>query len=942
MNRSPQEVAGGPEQPEHLVRLAAITRTWNWLGAVSSRAVNLPFVGASSARMMREVLTLLPEESEERSKLQQIEGTLSAFDGLDDDAKPSEVQAICVVLSSLYTPALLGLRLPPRSAQGELVIPNRRRRRRGRSGERGSNAEVEPDFQSTPSEPDVETSVDPADTSNQVAHADDATPAESGDSEPQSEAVTADLENDQDKKESDSEDAGEREFQRLLREAQKDTRRSRPDRPPGPRRLGFGHEAGTGRSLDVIKSLTPAQVEGLASTGIQNLGDLLMRLPVGFSHHHRADVESIDDSNPVVLRGTVQSRCTRWTSAGRRDEVVLSLSGEGTLVCRWLLQRPRGFTSWNHGAEIAVVGQVAQSEEEGLMILEAEPAGLDGRGSGSLPMYEQEGVDDRSFRRAMAEAVELVQGELKDWMPRNIQNKERLLNLDSALRDVHFPGNASGRGRERLAFDELFLLQLGVAWRARLGKSKGKAKGPRGFSHRANHQRLGQLSSQLGVRLTDEQELALDDIRRDLCRSSPMQRLLQGDVAAGKGRVAFFAAMMVAAAENQVAMVFNDAASAERAYVHAEPLLRALGVSSGLVSGAPNRGELDALRRGEFHVVYGTVELLGEEVAWRRLGLVVSMESTAIGMVMPGHLQSRDRRPDLLVVTRSLLPIRLVLMVYTAFELTTLKAPDTRGVQTFLLDSDERKNAYAQAATAVSEGQQIYVVFPVRDGKDLLSSQDAHRMADALRSEAFPSAAIGVYSSSMTRDERQRVFDDFVHRRIDVLVCTTFVEDGPEVENATIVMVEYADLHSCERLHRLRGHVSESRDGGRCYFVQSDSPEAAAKARLSQLLVERDGLALAELDLDGHGDRLASAEASGALPSLVCVDPRSNRGMMIRARDQAFQILQKDPELKFNSEMARMLNARWGEWLGELVPLVSQDRKSGNRGRGRNRRRRRR
>ena len=307
---------------------------------------------------------------------------------------------------------------------------------------------------------------------------------------------------------------------------------------------------------------------------------------------------------------------------------------------------------------------------------------------------------------------------------------------------------------------------------------------------------------------------------------------------------------------------------------------------------------------------------------------------------MPLDLARFERRPDLLVVTRSPLPLRLVLTVYSGFELTMVDSQGGRGVRTQVLGSDQRQEGYAEAATHVTAGRQVFVVFPVREGKDILSLNDAKRMAEALRSEAFPDAAIGVYSSAMSRDERQRVFDDFQHRRVDVLVCTTFIEDAPEVPNACTMMVEYADLHSIERLHRLRGHVNGAREGGRCYFIKSDEPNETMAANIGQLLSERDGVRLAELDLDGRDDaRVASAD-QGQLPVFRWMNPKTSRQLVFRAREQAFQVLHKDPTLKSNSEVARMLNERWGDWMGEYVSVGSGPKKGA--GRRRNRRRRRR
>jgi ATP-dependent DNA helicase RecG len=237
--------------------------------------------------------------------------------------------------------------------------------------------------------------------------------------------------------------------------------------------------------------------------------------------------------------------------------------------------------------------------------------GLDGRGSGLLPEYRIEGLSEERARAIMRAALRSIEGVLEDPLPVDLLEAHRLLHLEEALRDAHFPSNTTGRGQVRLAFEELLLLQLGVAWRA------GKGRGERGPGHKALHELVGDLAWQHSVSLDDSQELAFSDVRRDLRRTRPMARLLQGDVGTGKGLVAQMAALVVAANGAQVAMVFPDALAAERRFLHVEAQLRSIGVAAVCVGDGPDRAQADALRRGEARIVYGTRALLAPDLEWR-------------------------------------------------------------------------------------------------------------------------------------------------------------------------------------------------------------------------------------------------------------------------------------------------------------------------------------
>ena len=234
---------------------------------------------------------------------------------------------------------------------------------------------------------------------------------------------------------------------------------------------------------------------------------------------------------PVVVRGPIRWRLVRLTAHGRRWEVALGDDSAPPLLVRWFREAPRGWDRWEAGQEVGLFGEVREAED-GPTMYEAEPLGLYGRGSLMLPEYAVEGVDNRRLQDGMAKALEAVEGQLKDWLPKSIREQHRLLALDEAFRDAHFPANATRRGRLRLAFDELFTIQVGVAWKS------GRGKPGRGIAHKPVHTGIGQIESQHQIVLDDSQELVFSEIRRDLVRPAPMNRLLQGDVGSGKGLVA--------------------------------------------------------------------------------------------------------------------------------------------------------------------------------------------------------------------------------------------------------------------------------------------------------------------------------------------------------------------------------------------------------------------
>ena len=883
---SPSPEGGTPEAV--VSALAPIRRTLEWALLDPHRFGSAPFLGRSSAQRVRRVAAQL-----DVATLEPLAVALDAVDAADPEGRASCAEAALAEAARWVSRVETGPYAVRAIPLGALVDPRRRRRRGDKTRSAEASAEAPADAAAAADTPQGDAA---------AASPDGAAPDLSAAAAAAGEASAT------------VEEAPKRSKKRSGREGRADTSAPREEEPPAARRWPFGHPEGTGAALSTVDGAPTDLVAALEAHGILTIADLLLRAPSELRRAPRVRFPH-ESEDPVMVRGRVLWRRVLLGAETRRLEVALLLRGGQTVTARWVLGEPRGWAEWLAGTDVALVGELVD-DEEGARLYDPEPVGLAGRGSGLLAEYGLDGVEDRSLRDLLARCVSAHLGRIEDWMPNAIREQERLLPLDEALRDAHFPANSEAKGRARLAFEELLLLQLGIGWRT------AKRTSQRGLSHRAVHTGVGRLDAQHGVQLSDSQEQAFSEIRRDLVRQRCMNRLLQGDVGAGKGLVSLVSAIMVAENGSQVAFICPDALTAERRFLHAESILRSLAIVPLLVTDAPDRGSADAIGRGEAHVVFGTTELVREGVKWKRLGLVVSEERAPYGALTRDSLAHLPHQPDLLVFTRAPIPASLVFSVFGGFEISMVGSEDPLLVSSQMYGAEERAEAYRHAREAVESGRQAFVVFPVREGRDLLGRKDAMRMAKALQGDAFPGARIGVYSSEMTRDERSRVFDDFQHRRVDVLVCTTYIEDAPGVANAGVMVVEYADLHDLVRLHRLRGHVGQGWRPGACHFILSDDPTKEDADRVRIVVKEQDGFRLAEHDLELRGREALLGDRADEMPQTRWARPTKDRPLLLRARTAAFRQLRQDPGLRRTRALARAVGHRWGDWLDLVFPIA--------------------
>ena len=490
--------------------------------------------------------------------------------------------------------------------------------------------------------------------------------------------------------------------------------------------------------------------------------------------------------------------------------------------------------------------------------------------------------------------------------------------LAGALSSLHAPKSLeeAERGRRRLAWDELYFLQLMHA-HARYRSTTAV----NGIRFGRTNRLIRPLHESLGFRLTDAQARVLREIYADMTADRRMNRMLQGDVGAGKTIVAVFAMMLAVEGGYQAALMAPTELLAEQHARSLERLLGPLGVETLLLTGRTGARQrarvLDALADGSGRVVTGTHALIQETVEFARLGLVVVDEQHRFGVRQRMVLSQRDPTPDTLIMSATPIPRSLALALYGDLDLSVLDElpPGRKPVETRWLRPSRRGEAYRLVRDELAQGRQVYVVYPLVGESDKLQLRSATEEWKRLRAEEFPDFRVGLLHGQLPGEERDAVMRAFLAGELDVLVATSVVEVGIDVSNATVMLIENAERFGLSQLHQLRGRVGRGAERSYCVAI-ADAEEAAAE-RLKVFRSTHDGFAIARADLAmrGEGDFFGSQQHGR--PVLRFADLTLDQDLMRAAREHARTTIDRDPDLLApgNAMRRRLLTGRFGDRL---------------------------
>lgn len=623
--------------------------------------------------------------------------------------------------------------------------------------------------------------------------------------------------------------------------------------------------------VTTLKGIGSGRSEQLARLGIATIGDLLFHLPRRYDDYtDMPPLRRILPQQQVTAVGTIKTVQELYSRQNTKYLKVVLDDSSGTLDLMFF-SMPYLKRMLKPGMQITVAGKTDRFRGQ-LNMVNPEWEPVDQQNllqGGIIPVYPlTDGLSNKIMRKLMRQAVEEWANQVVDYMPESILDRTEMVDLEWAIRQLHFPQHIDyiEYARERLAFDELILLQLGILSKRREWQSQP------GLPLTVDDDWLNLCIQTLPYPLTGAQERAIAAIRDDISHDIPMNRLLQGDVGAGKTVVAALSMAIAVANGTQAAIMAPTSVLAEQHLKNMVNFFNALPngdtVQIRLLTGATSSSERAAiyagLADGSIQVVVGTHALIQEGVEFANLSLAIIDEQHRFGVEERGALRGKGSNPHILVMTATPIPRTLALTMFADLDVTVLDEmpPGRTPITTKLLLPSERERAYSFIRSQVDQGRQAFMIYPLVDVSEKLEVTSAIEAYETLRHSAFRAYRVGLLHGRMSAAEKDAVMWAFSQHELDILISTTVIEVGIDIPNASIIMVDGADRFGLAQLHQLRGRVGRGQHESFCLLI-SDTQKADAIDRLAKLETVSDGFALAELDwqLRGAGDLLGTRQA---------------------------------------------------------------------------------
>jgi len=675
--------------------------------------------------------------------------------------------------------------------------------------------------------------------------------------------------------------------------------------------------------VQYVKGVGPKVAELLNRLNIFTAHDLIHHYPRRhLDFQNRLMIRDVQPGQEVTVFGTISSVSAFQSRRGNVSILTISIT-DGTgrlnvtrfiggksnkyLLDRYKNQYPKGAQVMASGAverdktgrrlelknaELEIFGNLAGDGEE-----------LDSIHAGRLvPVYPlTEGLSLRYLRNVIHNALESFLANVDETLPAEIIKRYNLVDIKSALQQIHFPEDhdSLNAARRRLVFDELFGMQLQLAWRRHHYQVSESAvelsMKPEGL--------VSRLRNSLPFTLTNAQERVFKEIASDMASGKPMQRLVQGDVGSGKTVVALMALLVAVENGYQGAMMAPTEILAEQHFRQFQRLLTPLGLKAALLlgkQGVKERREVhQGLLSGQIHIAVGTHALIQEGVEFEKLGLIIIDEQHRFGVKQRAQLKAKGINPQLLTMTATPIPRTLALCLHGDLDVSEIDElpPGRKAIQTKLVTGQEKRQLWEFVERQIQVGRQAYVVFPLIEESETLSAKAATAEFEKLRTNVFPNRRVGLMHGKLKPQEKEEVMDEFRRGELDILVSTTVIEVGVDVPNSTVMVIENADRFGLAQLHQLRGRVGRGAEQSYCLLL-SDSRTDTTRQRLEIMTKTNDGFVVAEKDLEirGPGEFLGTRQSG--LPDLLLADLLNDAEILEIARKAAVDVINTDPELE--------------------------------------------
>ena len=676
--------------------------------------------------------------------------------------------------------------------------------------------------------------------------------------------------------------------------------------------------------VQYLKGVGPARAEAFAQLGVRTVGDLLEYFPRDWIFAPQAvKINQMRPDDTVTVIGMVES--TDYQSF-RQPPIFEAVISDETAVCRII---------WFHGGFLRnqlMPGQIIMASGKAglykhqLQLTNPKFFILDEKHPQSALYFSGgvyaggAGLASMQIKRIIAPLLGSLDELVMELYDGEFLKKADLIARKDAFAWIHLPPDEDrlAQAKRRLKYDELFLMQLGLAIRRYRIQHFSEAT-PCTCTDEIDRR----IRRRFPFLLTEDQDNAIAEIVADMGRSKPMNRLLQGDVGSGKTVVALYAALLAVANKTQAAIMAPTEILAGQHFLSIERYLKNSSVKRVLVTGGITGQKrtqlLDQIKRGEIDIVVGTVALLQEDIEFQKLGLVIIDEQHKFGVEQKAQLR-KQATPHCLVMTATPIPRTLAMTAFGDLDVSIIRhSPPGRGaVITRRVDRNDRAKAHEFIRQRLKAKKQAYFVYPriaaVEQDSDVKTATDEWKN---LSQNVFPEFKVELLHGRMPSARKQQIMSDFRRGKIDVLVSTVVVEVGLDVPNATIMVIEEADRFGLAQLHQLRGRIGRGEAKSYCLLF-GDTDSEVARGRIEVITRSNDGFDIAEQDLRLRGPGEMFSTRQHGLPDLKIASIVDDFDLLTMARRNAFELVRHDPMLTQpeHAGIRRALLAKFGDSLG--------------------------
>jgi len=686
-------------------------------------------------------------------------------------------------------------------------------------------------------------------------------------------------------------------------------------------------------SVQFLKGVGPRRKETFERLGVETVEDLLYFFPRRYEDRTKmTPLSQLKIGEWQTVSGKILRHSGRQSWYTKKHVYELELGDDTSRVfCVWF-NRPYLDRYFKVGQQMVVYGKVDLYKDRFQLTSPDYEIITDDKEEQSLslgrivPVYPStRGITQRYLRKTINACLGKYASSLEDILPYGIRRKYKLHNLVKSLCNIHFPENPQTQevAYRRVSFEEFFLFQISVLLRRLSIVAK------KGIAHRVDENFYKKFIGLFPFELTSSQKKVIEEIASNLRSSSPMHRLLQGDVGSGKTLVAFFGCLAAVSNGYQAAFMAPTEILARQHYQNLTKILQGSifkNVSVKLLMNELEQQERDGIiddtRQGKVDILIGTHALIQERVDFKNLSFVVIDEQHKFGVRQRALLSAKGRNPDVLVMTATPIPRTLCLTLYGDLDVSTInEIPPGRGkVSTFSFRNENAAQAYRMVAEAIKRGEQAYIIYPIIDESEKGDLKSAQQMFKELQASVFKEYKLGLLHGQMKKQQAQGVMKKFIEKEIDILVATTILEVGVDVPNATIMVVEHADHFGLSTLHQLRGRIGRGKKDAKCLLI-ADPVTLEAQARIDAILSTNDGFEIAQKDLMIRGPGEFFGRHQHGLNELKIANPQTQLDILEHARDEAMGILKDDPRLVKESsvKIKQVILKRYPAYLANIL-----------------------